>query len=73
MKTVRRNLKYKFCKGCGQYLNVDNFSKNKHMKDGLNSLCRDCNREYQAKYRINNRDRINRRAKKYRDEYDIWR
>ena len=66
-------MKYKFCKGCGRYLTIDNFSKNKHMKDGLNSLCRDCNREKQAEYRIKNRDRINKRAKKYRDEYNIWR
>ena len=63
----------KFCKGCGQEKDISEFSINKHLKDGHESICRDCMAEKTREYRIKNRDRINRRAKKYRDNYNIWR
>jgi hypothetical protein len=52
---------------------ISEFSINKHLKDGHESICRDCMAEKTREYRIKNRDRINRRAKKYRDNYNIWR
>ena len=66
-------IQLKMCKNCGRILHESEFNISKNRKDGLDSLCKDCRNEKSREYRIKNRDRINRRAKKYRDNYNIWR
>lgn len=50
----------KVCKKCGRELPIDSFFKNKLMKDGHESQCKECKTayalEYQKKYRARKRE-----------------
>lgn len=41
----------KTCKNCGKSKTKDEFHKNKSLKDGLNSKCKDCQNAHSKKYR----------------------
>jgi len=41
----------KQCIACHQILPISHFSKNKRLKDGYTSLCKDCNKAIQQRYR----------------------
>lgn len=56
----------KKCKKCKVDKELENFSKHKLSKDGLQPYCKDCNREYKKQYAIDNRIKINESAKSYR-------
>lgn len=62
----------KVCSTCKRELSFDNFQKDKHKKDGLQSKCKDCmkiqnqqKREYYRKYREEHWDEIKARNYKY--------
>ena len=42
--------KTKKCYKCLRRRSINSYAKNKTKYDGLNSMCKDCCREYQAKY-----------------------
>jgi hypothetical protein len=44
------NLSMKTCSGCKRDLTLDNFSKNKSKRDGLNTKCKFCQKEYYKTY-----------------------
>lgn len=53
----------KQCAGCKQELDCNCFHRNKHAKDGLCRLCKDCTREYQKSWRSENSLDISKRRK----------
>lgn len=55
----------KVCKKCGIEKDIEEFHKNKTYKDGYNSTCKECKREYARKYSNENKDKI----KEYQKEY----
>jgi len=59
----------KRCKRCKKYKNIDNFSKDIYMKDGLKTKCKSCRIQEQEKYRINNPDKIKLLNKNYREAH----
>lgn len=38
------------CTRCGKRRKVENFYKDRHMKDGLSSWCKPCTKEYDRAY-----------------------
>jgi len=53
----------KKCSKCGELKSFSEFHKKKCSKDGLQSQCKKCIKEYRKEYRKNNKDRI----KEYRE------
>lgn len=53
----------KSCSKCKKVKNTDKFYKNSRMKDGYQSFCKTCHKEYNSEYRITydkiNRERLN--------------
>ncbi|MEJ7871707.1 MAG: HNH endonuclease [Rubrobacteraceae bacterium] len=62
------NSSTKQCCSCEHFLSADCFYKCSAKKDGLAAMCKDCNREYQKKYRENNREYFRERNRKERAE-----
>ena len=67
-------MKTKKCTKCGIKKSLNNFSKNKSKKDGLDSWCKDCDKEYRElnkdkskKYYKQHRNEILEKSKKYRE------
>ncbi|HLR58901.1 MAG TPA: hypothetical protein VK094_00285 [Pseudogracilibacillus sp.] len=48
----------KKCSKCEETKNLDEFNKNKNRKDGHESQCRECRKEYKRKYRNSEHGRI---------------
>src|SRR6266581_3278428 len=46
----------KRCSKCKEMLPIESFGKDKRHSDGLKSHCRQCLREYQAKYNASHRE-----------------
>jgi len=72
----------KICSKCGKELELNLFSKNTKCKDGLNSWCKKCRKEYMKQYHKDNKERDIKCAKtyykahkvdiaKYKKSYDI--
>ena len=55
----------KVCSGCKVEKDFSEFCKHRNHKDGLSSTCKDCAREYNKKYRQNNRESIAEKKKEY--------
>ena len=53
----------KVCGKCGEERPTKKFSRNKEKKDGLNSTCKICHREYTKAHYANNRQKYIDRAK----------
>ena len=58
-------IKTKRCSKCGRILPIDNFSKDKTRKDGLQSNCKECC----SKYQQTNRQYLNQYQREYNKEY----
>lgn len=54
----------KLCNACGKTLPLEAFSKNKRMKDGLQTQCKPCMRRLQDKWRAINPDKVKKIAKR---------
>ena len=48
----------KKCNRCNKLLPILSFSTNKSANDGLQSKCRDCDKQYQTKRRLENKDSL---------------
>lgn len=46
----------KICKVCGNELPIENFLKDKAMRDGHKNRCKDCDNKYQREYRAKKLD-----------------
>jgi hypothetical protein len=55
----------KECNRCKKLLPVLSFSINKSAKDGLQSRCRECDKQYQTKRRLENKDSLLEYGRKY--------
>lgn len=55
----------KLCIRCKQVKPLSSFCKNRREKDGLNSWCRDCAREYKKQYYLDNRERVREEHREY--------
>ena len=42
------------CYKCKETKDINNFSKNKSKKIGVNTICKECSREYMKKYNLEN-------------------
>ena len=49
---MSKNQVKKECRGCGDMLPLDNFGKNKASKDGYQTRCRKCFKNYRSKPRV---------------------
>ena len=58
----------KRCSKCGEVKPVGEFYKHKNRKDGLQSQCKQCQKEYIEKYYEENKEHCAEKAKKYREE-----
>jgi len=64
----------KKCTCCLQELSLLSFGKNKRIKDGLQSMCKQCTNTFVKAWRDNNLDRARAASKKWRNEhkeYDV--
>ena len=57
----------KKCSKCGRELPKSEFNKNKNMKDGWQSWCKECVAERKRKYREANREKVAESDRKYRE------
>lgn len=55
------------CYKCKETKDINNFSKNKSKKIGVNTICKECSKEYMKKYNLENKEIV----KKCREEYKI--
>lgn len=73
-------MKTKICSKCRIEKNIDNFRKEKRTKIGLQSQCKDCEKEYRLKntekqklymkeYYKKNKETLSQKNKKYREEH----
>jgi 5-methylcytosine-specific restriction endonuclease McrA len=56
----------KKCTKCGEVKKISEFTKKKRMSDGLDSWCKQCNKEYKQKYR-NNPEAYEKEKQKHRE------
>lgn len=52
----------KICSNCNIELNVDQFHKAKHHSDGLQSRCKQCQKEYHRQHYLNNKQKYVKKA-----------
>ena len=57
----------KQCIKCLRFLPLGEFGKRKTGKDGLHSQCKECEKEYQRKYREANKEKVAGYERKYRE------
>jgi hypothetical protein len=55
----------KICNNCLLSKNILEYSKDKNRKDGLQPLCKTCNKEYKKKYYKNKKNEILNKSKVY--------
>lgn len=58
----------KECGTCGRVLPVEQFSKNKRSKDGLNTKCKECAKQYHKQYYEENKEQLKQHCKQYYEE-----
>lgn len=61
-------IQLKRCIVCSDTKNVSEFGKRSRYPDGRTNSCRECEREYNQKYRDRNRERISHHAERWRTE-----
>jgi len=55
----------KTCFKCGENKSLDEFSRNKSKKDGMQTYCKKCNAQYNKKYRKGHKKRVNASGREY--------
>lgn len=63
----------KVCRACCNEKSLDEFTKDKSQKSGLNSKCKDCMREYNRAYYAENKQRMQDYHRDYQRDYQCWR
>ena len=58
-------MKIKQCIRCGKRKPISEFGKNKRLKDGYKSHCKDCGNKYNCEWAKRRRKNVNRAVKKY--------
>ena len=57
----------KICNRCGQEKFLDEFHKNPTKKDGVQSMCKDCRKEYHREHYLKNTIKYKEKAQNLRD------
>lgn len=65
-------MKTKICSKCKKRLSVEKFTKNSKHKDGLQSQCTKCKKQYNKDHYEKNKDAYIRRAKLWKRNYTEW-
>lgn len=58
----------KVCSKCRESKPLDEFHKDKTTRNGVSSRCKECRKAYAKVYHKKNKDRINAKDKRYREE-----
>lgn len=61
-------MKTKKCNNCNQHKNLNMFHKDRHTKDGLYTLCKECKKSFSIKFRSKKKNRL-----KYANNSKMWR
>ena len=61
-------LKTKICKQCNKEKDIDNFYKDKNVKDGYRNKCKECIKINNTNWRKNNKVKVNNIQKDWRGE-----
>lgn len=69
MENIEIHNQIKYCNKCGKNKTLEEFYKCKSKKDGYQSNCKECKRLSNKDYKIKNRDKIKKVAKKYREKH----
>ena len=59
---------HKVCTHCHENKLIENYGKNKLMKDGHINQCKECRKTYMKKYQTINKDDISQRNKTYYEQ-----
>lgn len=59
----------KICTKCNEPKSLDDFHKNSHNKDGLQSQCRDCRNASKREWNRNNQDKVKEYREKTKDKH----
>lgn len=62
----------KICSKCKNEKFLNEFNKKSESKDGLNSQCRECNKEYLKNHYINNKEYYYNKSKEKRKKLKEW-
>jgi 5-methylcytosine-specific restriction endonuclease McrA len=62
----------KQCRKCKETKSLDSFCRKETGKYGVNSICKDCFKEYSKEYYTNNKDRLNSKHRKYYADNREW-
>lgn len=57
----------KICKNCNIEKDLNSFPKSKSHRLGVKNICKSCNNEYNKKHYIQNKEKINKKHKEYRE------
>jgi hypothetical protein len=59
-------MEYKVCSKCGEEKSIDSFIKNKQCKNGITGTCKECHAKETKQYALNNPEKIKQYQQKYR-------
>lgn len=68
-KQKLKKIIFKTCSRCGEKKPGFEFGRDKRVKDGRRSICRECKNREQLKYYYQNRDRILKNIREYEDNH----
>ena len=68
MSREDNGLPEKKCSKCDVVKQLDEFHREKNSKDGRQSYCKECRKEYSKQYRQDNKEEINEYNKQYRED-----
>jgi len=60
--------KGKVCTKCEEWKLLEGFPKKKSGKNGIDSKCKECHKQYAKQYRQENRELLNERSRQYNQE-----
>lgn len=63
---------YKICLKCKKRKSINEFYKHKGMTDGYLNICKDCKKEYQKKWEVENRNKVYEYKRSNPDKIKLW-
>jgi hypothetical protein len=66
------NMKKKFCNKCKKDKSVDDFHKNPTKKDGLQSMCKECRKNYHREHYLKNKEKYIKNTQNYKNIIIEW-
>lgn len=70
---IESSQRIKHCWKCGMHKTITEFGKNKSNSDGMQSRCKECDKQLAKQYRENNKEKVREKAKlKYHENADHY-